>query len=95
MGYELLHMNLEFIDQMYRGLLEGDVFTSLMVICAFIVVFFVFKIMLNALKALIIVGTLVLLVSFFMPDEKILEKTSEAGQQAAEIVQELPSKISD
>lgn|GEM_PF-5503449 len=75
---------MEFINQIYINLIAGDVFALLMVISAFIIVFFILKIILNAVKALFIVAAILLIAAFLMPDAKILEKTQDAGQQAVD-----------
>lgn len=78
----------EWISSTMQALQAGDVGTGAMVAVGLLVLFLVIKLLMNTLKAVIIVLVVIVAIAIFLPEANVLDKAKGFTENASEFVKD-------
>lgn len=86
---------MDWVNATITKLQAGDVATVVMVLIAILVFFFIAKILLSTVKAILIIIAFLVIAAFFMPEAGILERAAEITLGASHYISDtIGDKIS-
>ncbi len=84
----------DWFNTTMQNLQAGDIGTVIAVLLGILVFFFITKILLNTIKAILIIAAVIILVSFFMPEANILEKAKDMTESASDFIKDKTQNLS-
>ena len=76
----------EWVNTTLENLQAGDVSTGVTVLVALVAIFFLAKILLNSMKAVLIIAAIVVTIAILLPEANIIDKAKDATQSATDYV---------
>ena len=85
----------DWFNTTVQNVQSGDIGTIIMILLGILIFFFVAKILMNTIKAILIVVAVIVIASFLMPEVGIIEKATEITKSTADFVTDtIDEKIS-
>ena len=78
----------EWVNTTLENLQAGDVSTGIAVLVALVAIFFLAKILLNSMKAILIVLAVIVAIAILLPEANIIDKAKDATQSATDYVKD-------
>lgn len=82
----------EWVNTTLENLQAGDVSTGIAVLVTLVAIFFLAKILLNSMKAILIVLAIIVAIAVLLPEADIIEKAKDATLSATDYVKENMTK---